>query len=195
MFAKQSGHSPWPSCILSINKSRTSAVVKYYGFNDFTGTVKKIKLFNWMRGLLTQSVQWSGFSSKPNRFGILLATNVPSLNWKEACNLTVNSHFFFFSLMIIWIFKFIHYNLLHSFFQCKHYNTMNGWSKRGEIHFSHVFILSHRTIQLKRTKRPLNSGMKCIFCFILKIILSHHSSCQSNRIEWNFFPLYFIFKF
>lgn len=40
VFAKQAGYAPWPSSILSINKSRTSAVVKYYGFANFKGTVK-----------------------------------------------------------------------------------------------------------------------------------------------------------
>lgn len=40
VFAKQSGHSPWPSTIISINKSRSSACVKYFGFDDLIGTVK-----------------------------------------------------------------------------------------------------------------------------------------------------------
>lgn len=40
VFAKKTGYAPWPSFIVSINKSRTSAVVKYLGFDDFNGTVK-----------------------------------------------------------------------------------------------------------------------------------------------------------
>lgn len=40
VFAKQSGYAPWPSTILSINKSGSSAIVKYYGFADYKGTVK-----------------------------------------------------------------------------------------------------------------------------------------------------------
>lgn len=40
VFAKQSGYAPWPSTIISINKSRTSAQVKYLGFINYKGTVK-----------------------------------------------------------------------------------------------------------------------------------------------------------
>lgn len=40
VFAKQTGYAPWPSSIQSINKSRTSAIVKYYGFDDYKGTIK-----------------------------------------------------------------------------------------------------------------------------------------------------------
>lgn len=38
VFAKQKGHSPWPSKIISMKK--TSSTVKYYGYVDFRGTVK-----------------------------------------------------------------------------------------------------------------------------------------------------------
>lgn len=40
VFGKQAGYAPWPGHIMSINKSRTSAIVKYCGFDDFKGTVK-----------------------------------------------------------------------------------------------------------------------------------------------------------
>lgn len=40
VFAKQVGYAPWPSTVESINKSRTSAIVKYFGFDDLKGTVK-----------------------------------------------------------------------------------------------------------------------------------------------------------
>lgn len=40
VFAKQAGYAPWPSTILTINKSRTSASVKYHGYENFRGTVK-----------------------------------------------------------------------------------------------------------------------------------------------------------
>lgn len=40
VFAKQTGYAPYPSTIVSINKSRTSAIVKYLRFCDFTGVVK-----------------------------------------------------------------------------------------------------------------------------------------------------------
>lgn len=40
VFAKQTGYAPWPSTIVTINKSRTSAVVKYLVFSNYTGTVK-----------------------------------------------------------------------------------------------------------------------------------------------------------
>lgn len=41
VFAKQSGYAPWPSTILHFNKSRSSAVVRYFGFEYFVGTVKR----------------------------------------------------------------------------------------------------------------------------------------------------------
>lgn len=40
VFAKQAGYAPWPSKIITINKSRSSAVVKYYGYVNYRGTVK-----------------------------------------------------------------------------------------------------------------------------------------------------------
>lgn len=38
VFAKQNGYAPWPSQIVSMNKS--SSMVKYYGFDDYKGKVK-----------------------------------------------------------------------------------------------------------------------------------------------------------
>lgn len=40
VFAKQNGYAPWPSEIQSINKSKTSAMVKYFGFENYKGVVK-----------------------------------------------------------------------------------------------------------------------------------------------------------
>lgn len=40
VFSKQAGYSPWPSSIVSINKSQTAAIVKYYGYDHFVGSVK-----------------------------------------------------------------------------------------------------------------------------------------------------------
>lgn len=40
VFAKQTNYAPWPSTIISINKSRTSAMVKYHGFENYRGKVK-----------------------------------------------------------------------------------------------------------------------------------------------------------
>lgn len=44
VFAKQAGYSPWPCKILKFNKSRSSATVEYFGFNNMTGTVKTQEL-------------------------------------------------------------------------------------------------------------------------------------------------------
>lgn len=38
VFAKQVGYAPWPSKL--VTKNRSSATVMYYGFNNFTGSVK-----------------------------------------------------------------------------------------------------------------------------------------------------------
>lgn len=40
VMAKQNGYPPWPSTIEFINKSRTSATVKYLGFSNLTGNIK-----------------------------------------------------------------------------------------------------------------------------------------------------------
>lgn len=40
VFAKQTGYAPWPSKIVSINKSGKSAIVQYYGFNNYIGSAK-----------------------------------------------------------------------------------------------------------------------------------------------------------
>lgn len=41
VFAKQSGYAPWPSSLVKFkNKNRTSAVVKYFGFENYFGTVQ-----------------------------------------------------------------------------------------------------------------------------------------------------------
>lgn len=44
VLAKQAGHSPWPSIIEKFTKTRSSATVKYFGFNNLTGTVKSVDL-------------------------------------------------------------------------------------------------------------------------------------------------------
>lgn len=40
VFAKQAGYSPWPGRIVSMTKSRSSAVVEYLGYGKYTGSVK-----------------------------------------------------------------------------------------------------------------------------------------------------------
>lgn len=40
VFAKQAGYSPWPARIVSLTKSRSSAIVEYLGYEHFTGSVK-----------------------------------------------------------------------------------------------------------------------------------------------------------
>lgn len=40
VFAKQNGFAPWPSRIIKINKSGKSAIVKYFGFVNYVGSVK-----------------------------------------------------------------------------------------------------------------------------------------------------------
>lgn len=44
VFAKQIGYAPWPSKIITINKSQTSAVVGYYGYANYNGTVKMTEI-------------------------------------------------------------------------------------------------------------------------------------------------------
>lgn len=44
VFGKQSGYAPWPGEIISFNKNRTTATIKYYGFGYFVGKVKFIEL-------------------------------------------------------------------------------------------------------------------------------------------------------
>lgn len=52
VLGKQSGYSPWPCQILSITKSKSSANVKYFGYEDLRGTVK----FNELVQLSSTSV-------------------------------------------------------------------------------------------------------------------------------------------
>lgn len=40
LFAKQAGYAPWSSRLINFTKNRSSATVMYYGFNNFTGSVK-----------------------------------------------------------------------------------------------------------------------------------------------------------
>lgn len=40
VFAKQTGHAPWPGQILEFTKNNTSALVMFYGFDKSIGTVK-----------------------------------------------------------------------------------------------------------------------------------------------------------
>lgn len=38
------GYSPWPSKILTINKSRSMATVQYYGYESYVGKVKMCEM-------------------------------------------------------------------------------------------------------------------------------------------------------
>lgn len=40
VFAKQKGYSPWPGKIIGLTKTKSSAVVEYFGYNNLKGTVK-----------------------------------------------------------------------------------------------------------------------------------------------------------
>lgn len=40
----QGGYAPWPSRILEFDKSKTSAKVSYYGFENYTGSVKSSEI-------------------------------------------------------------------------------------------------------------------------------------------------------
>lgn len=84
VFAKQNGYAPWPATISSINKSRTSAVVKYFGFEDYKGTVKFNELvqvdddsINTIRNLVLFTLQTKSIKEF-DRFEE--AVNDPTLN-------------------------------------------------------------------------------------------------------------------